>query len=69
MLFTLIKIDRSATYSAGCPRFEPFYLKTKLPVKRSTHLKVGADEADFSDMFIGFTSGDRIDPKWFVVPK
>jgi hypothetical protein len=44
-------------------------LNNKLPVKRSTHLKSGADEADFSDTFTGFKSGEKIDPKWFVVPK
>jgi outer membrane lipoprotein-sorting protein len=44
-------------------------LKTKLPLKRSTHLKAGGDEADFSDTFTGIKSGEKIDPKWFVVPK
>jgi hypothetical protein len=44
-------------------------VKTKLPLKRTTHLKAGADEADFIDAYTGLKAGEKIDPKWFVVPK
>jgi len=44
-------------------------LQSKLPLKRATFLKAGSDDAELTDAFTGMKSGEKIDPKWFVIPK
>lgn len=44
-------------------------VKTKLPKRRTTVIKSGADEAEVTDFYSAFYTGDKIDPKMFVVPK
>lgn len=45
-------------------------VKSKLPTKRVTHLQAADAEVDFLDTYVGGVKvGEKIDPKWFVVPK